>query len=149
MIFGKMDCDYAKKQDERKQRLIQWHRWWVWLRWGCCCLRVSDRMQATLTQKKKGRPMKIDVHIRKNETGEERVYCDDTEWLDRGECTAEAGVCWMYEEGNYSCDCNRELFFERARGNDPDLDDVRCSDGRFTVTKIVDRGTLNILVENV
>lgn len=38
---------------------------------------------------------------------------------------------WAY--GNYSCDCNRELFFLRASGGDPDISDVQCSDGRFTV----------------
>ncbi len=45
-------------------------------------------------------------------------------------------IQYMFSEGNYSCDCNLELFFRRARGEDPDLDDVRCSDGRFVVDKL-------------
>jgi hypothetical protein len=27
---------------------------------------------------------------------------------------------WMWEGGNYSCDCNRRLFFARAAGEDED-----------------------------
>lgn len=37
-----------------------------------------------------------------------------------------------WAEGNYSCDCNRELFFCRACGK-WDRDDPPCSDGRYSV----------------
>ena len=40
---------------------------------------------------------------------------------------------WMWTEGNYSCDCNRELEFRRALGETPEWDDVECSEGRFSV----------------
>lgn len=39
---------------------------------------------------------------------------------------------FWFEEGNASCDCNRELFFVRALGVD-EPDDIDCSNGRFSV----------------
>lgn len=30
---------------------------------------------------------------------------------------------FMWTDGNYGCDCNRFLFFERALGHDPDFGD--------------------------
>lgn len=36
-------------------------------------------------------------------------------------------------DNNYSCDCNRELFFERACGNKPGLGDVECGDTAFRI----------------
>jgi len=56
-----------------------------------------------------------------------------------GEVAKYAEPCWepvsayMWGDGNYSCDCNRGLFFERAKGNDPDLFEFDCGDGRFRV----------------
>jgi len=43
---------------------------------------------------------------------------------------------YMWLDGNYSCDCNRELFFRRAAGEDPALDDVTCGDGRFVLVSL-------------
>ena len=43
---------------------------------------------------------------------------------------------WMYTEGNYSCDCNRYIFFRRAIGHeltDEDHDAVVCSHNKFLV----------------
>jgi len=48
-------------------------------------------------------------------TGETRIYEDD----ERDYYDYE----WMWTEGNYGYDCNRFLFFERAGGNDPSLDE--------------------------
>ena len=48
--------------------------------------------------------------ITHNPTGEMRVYEDD------GDYNWE----FLWEEGNYSCDCNRHLFFERAAGREPE-----------------------------
>lgn len=40
-----------------------------------------------------------------------------------------------YEDGNDSCDCNRELYFERV--NDvPYYEDRACSDGKFLINII-------------
>lgn len=35
------------------------------------------------------------------------------------------GVTWMYEEGNYSCDCNRSLFIWRKY---PGFESMDCGD---------------------
>ncbi len=45
-------------------------------------------------------------------------------------------VCWppyIWEEGNFSCDCNMELFFERADGREPNGEGLACGDDRFEV----------------
>jgi hypothetical protein len=38
-----------------------------------------------------------------------------------------------WEHGNYSCDCNRSLFFRRGMGEDPDVEEAECGDGRYIV----------------
>lgn len=66
------------------------------------------------------------VCIRKNETGEERIRTMKTlNWKDHS-------LFW-WTEGNFGCDCNRELEWHRAGGEEIDLDDAKCSDGRFAV----------------
>lgn len=68
------------------------------------------------------------VTIRKNATGEERTYRHDMRWEAEGDQ-------YMWSEGNYSCDCNRYLFFQRA--HDEDEEDFECGDTAYTVVKIV------------
>jgi len=41
-------------------------------------------------------------------------------------------VFW-WEEGNASCDCNREDFFLQAQGEDTDDNESECSNGRYSV----------------
>lgn len=49
---------------------------------------------------------------------------------------------FWWSEGNFGCDCNRLLTFERAKGNDPEMGkDDKCHyddfpDGRFQVVSI-------------
>ena len=70
--------------------------------------------------------VRVLVKIRKNETGEIADYYSDEIWDD--------GLNFFnWESNNYSCDCNRELFFERAKGNEPSDDAIACSEGRFSV----------------
>jgi hypothetical protein len=38
--------------------------------------------------------------------------------------------------GNYGCDCNRYLFFERAAGGKPPLGEFECSDGQYDVVRV-------------
>lgn len=41
---------------------------------------------------------------------------------------------YIWLEGNYGCDCNRWLFFERGKGHDPDLDEAlqgKCGEGAY------------------
>ncbi len=74
--------------------------------------------------------LKIIVTIRKNETGE-TVVRDD--WLLYSPALDGDRVStFIWEEGNYACDCNRELFFENEHGRD--FDCTRCTDGRFSVS---------------
>jgi hypothetical protein len=70
------------------------------------------------------------VKIKKVETGEVREYFD--EYL-----VGEDGFDpYMWQEGNYSCDCNRGDFFARANGEeDPDHD---CGDELYKVHIEVD-----------
>jgi hypothetical protein len=65
----------------------------------------------------------VRVEIRRNSDGEVRAYSDDY-W---------DGTPYIWEHGNYACDCNRELFFLRAGGADPVVGATECSDGRFAV----------------
>ena len=66
--------------------------------------------------------------IRKNETGEVRFCPQELEWDDDISL-------WWWEYGNMGCDCNREDEFRREK-DECDLDDVKCSKGRFTVVGI-------------
>jgi hypothetical protein len=64
--------------------------------------------------------------IRKEETGEVREYPTNVQ--------LESGIHDPYNiwsEGNFGCDCNRELFFENHEIDDREL---KCGDGvRFSV----------------
>lgn len=63
------------------------------------------------------------VAIRKNETGEVRTYRHDMEWDDNS--------MYQWTDGNYSCDCNRELFWHRAIGEE--AKEVGCGETAFSV----------------
>lgn len=52
---------------------------------------------------------------------------------------------FMWSDGNYSCDCNRELLFSRAREED-EPDNTDCGDHRFSV-RISDADTFHILYD--
>ena len=70
------------------------------------------------------------AEIRKNDTGEIREY-ETHEILEIGD---EHPSVFNWEENNYSCDCNRLLFFNRVKGEEKDEDwDVECTDGNFSV----------------
>ena len=70
------------------------------------------------------------AEIRKNDTGEIRQY-ETHEILTIGD---EHPSVFNWEENNYSCDCNRLLFFNRAKDEEKDEDwDVECTDGKFSV----------------
>jgi len=70
------------------------------------------------------------AEIRNNETGEIREYITH-ETLDIGD---EHPSVFNWEENNNACDCNRLLYFKRAKNEEKDEDwDVECSDGKFSV----------------
>lgn len=70
------------------------------------------------------------VEIRKNQTGEIREYINNYELLEVGDSTPSD---FMWRDGNYSCDCNRALFFLRAGGEDDSKDETPCGDGTYSV----------------
>jgi hypothetical protein len=52
---------------------------------------------------------------------------------------------FWWEDGNASCDCNRELFFNRGLNlPSEELNAFKCSDGRFSV-RLIDNDTQEIL----
>ena len=70
--------------------------------------------------------MRIMVLIEKVETGERR-------WYDEGDDYS--AIEFQWSEGNYSCDCNRALFFARA-GGEPEHD-VDCGEELYAVHAIL------------
>lgn len=76
--------------------------------------------------------VKVMAHIRRNETGEVRALPINDYFFD-GDTAHPSPYNW--EEGNYSCDCNRLIFFNRFVGVEMGDDDeeVACTDGLFSV----------------
>ena len=62
------------------------------------------------------------VLLRNNETGEERFADYPFQWEEYHD--------YMWVDGNYGCDCNRHLFFERANGVEPN--DEKCGDEKYS-----------------
>lgn len=72
---------------------------------------------------------KVDVlvHIRKNDTGEIAIFKDDLYLDDDG-----LPNTFIWEDGNYACDCNRRLFFDCVMSNgSEEIPD--CSDDKYSV----------------
>jgi hypothetical protein len=63
------------------------------------------------------------VLIRRNSDGLLRLIRRDEEWSD--DDLGSSNFVWR--EGNWSCDCNRHLIFERAAGIEPE-EDFPCGD---------------------
>jgi hypothetical protein len=83
-----------------------------------------------------------DVHIRKVETGEVRVYESKQYVWDE----EEGWDYYLWSEGNYECDCNREVFFEYAGNEEKEnSDSPPCSSGRYVIDKIVKRDTGDVI----
>ena len=73
--------------------------------------------------------MKYSVLLKDNHTKEEVLCPQEFEWNDNN-------WFWWFE-GNMSCDCNRYLEFERAKGNTPDFEKGKCGEEHYTIVKIV------------
>lgn len=85
-----------------------------------------------------------DVYLLDTTTGERRVY---ESWQIEPDADGYGGCEFMFKEGNYSCDCNRELFFKRAGGEDPDVGSVECGERRYRVEKIVNVETKMVVYQ--
>ena len=80
---------------------------------------------------KNGCWVEVIAEIRNNETSEIRQYLTH-EILMNGE---DFPSTFNWAENNYSCDCNRRIFFNRV--NDIELEnEYECSDGNFSVQLI-------------
>lgn len=69
-----------------------------------------------------------DVYIRRNADGLVHVYHYDGPWEEHSD--------YMWFEGNYACDCNRYLFFQRA-ADEPESDDRQCGETAYFIEKFV------------
>ena len=72
------------------------------------------------------------AEIRNNDTGEIREY-ETHEILEIGD---EHPSVFNWEENNYSCDCNRFLFFKYAKNidvSDEEFNNLECTNGNFSV----------------
>lgn len=85
----------------------------------------------------------VTVTILKTETGECRDF-KTALWFSRSGIKRDAteemdSALFIWGDGNYSCDCNREQFFHEANG-DTELAkrDIPCTDGRFKVRICLD-----------
>ena len=70
----------------------------------------------------------VAIHIRKNSSGEIRIWKDALFYFDGSEFPS----IFIWEDGNYSCDCNRHVFFSHAGGEDADFS-RDCSDTEYSV----------------
>lgn len=79
----------------------------------------------------KGKIVSVIAEIRKNSTGEIREYVSE-EILEND---TNFPSVFNWEENNYSCDCNRHIFFKRACNEVVTDDDFEreCSDGKYSV----------------
>ncbi len=68
----------------------------------------------------------IIVKIRNNATGE------IVDHPDVGDFDEDGFVDFIWSDGNYACDCNRDLFFHRAKGLD-DPDDNPCGEEKYSI----------------
>ena len=90
--------------------------------------------------------IKIAIHIKNNETGEMRIYQNDDLSLSRDEETGEPNT-YIWEDGNFKCDCNRYLFFQRAKDEAEKDEDGPCyhekyPDGKYSVNLYDEYGEL-------
>ena len=74
--------------------------------------------------------MRYSVEITKVETGEVRTISIPFDW-------EEDYSLWLWTEGNYGCDCNRELFFDNKQ---PGYIPEKCGNTRFKARAILADG---------
>lgn len=79
----------------------------------------------------------IDIYIRRTTDDAVRVYSpSDWGWHDDG-------GDYQWTDGNFGCDCNRYLFFQRAADED-EAEEYPCGQTLYRV-RIVERGTARVL----
>lgn len=97
------------------------------------------------TLRVKLRDTERDEEVWVEEIAEEREHPWHDEIQDEDEVLG--GILYQWHDGDYQCDCNRHLFFERARGND-DPPERGCGEDRFVVVDAeLDGETYEPLIE--
>lgn len=81
--------------------------------------------------------LKYTIRIREASTGKEVESHDD--WIPwERDPTGEEGLHFMFADGNYSCDCNRKLFFGRAEDIEFSDEDTPCGHNQYFVRITLD-----------
>lgn len=91
------------------------------------------------------------AHITHKPSGVKAVFEDVMEDATWGECLH--GMKWMWTEGNYGCDCNRSLFFERSlvEGQEsplPEDYEPTCAEEIFAVSHLETDDGIIILIDS-
>jgi len=71
----------------------------------------------------------VSVTIKKVSTSESRTLPDEQYSLDV------SNLRFLWADGNYSCDCNRAIFFDRPEDDEAEYP---CSDGAYLVKVVAD-----------
>jgi hypothetical protein len=90
----------------------------------------------------------LHVSIRRNSDALTRVY----DFAYEGMKPWDEDSDWIWSEGNYSCDCNRAIFFERAAGKEHTREEMEawpCGDESYTITAITQDEDPTVLYEEV
>lgn len=92
----------------------------------------------------------FDAYLTYIPTNEQVLYCDtydiDTNDIEEWHDSWQSAYSFIWEDGNYSCDCNRALFFERAKIGDKDAwPEVPCGHELYRLDKLVVRETGEIV----
>jgi hypothetical protein len=74
----------------------------------------------------------VDIEIERVSDGKCVVYKCETPWPADND-TDVSGPVFMFALGNYSCDCNQHMFFERALGENFVNLDTECSHSKYRI----------------
>jgi len=74
--------------------------------------------------------MKYKYAIKNNETGEIRIAEGCCEY-------EEHNTVWFLTDGNYGCDCNRELEWHRAIDEDDNWENTKCGKTEFSIPYLI------------
>lgn len=81
------------------------------------------------------------IVIRENATGRMVKYEDSHPYWTDDE-SQHSGLRFMFEDGNYSCDCNRKLFFGRAQLTEFTDEETPCGHNAYAVKITLMDGTV-------
>ncbi len=75
------------------------------------------------------------VRLRRVSDGKEVDVVQEGAWDDAAD--------WLWNEGNYGCDCNRAIWFDRATGmSEGEIQAVEreCGDGDYLIERVTEDG---------